>query len=76
MTFVLSQIDKNGIIMASDSSETHTNKITGFRKYVEVDKTLYFDEINVGISTWGDAEVGNQGINDWINQSVADFKVR
>ena len=74
MTFVLSQINQDGIIMASDSSETHTDKRTGVRKFVEVDKTLYFDEINIGISTWGDAEVGNHGINEWLDQAVADFK--
>ena len=74
MTFVLSQINKDGVIMASDSSETRTNERTGVQEFVEVDKTLYFDEINIGISTWGDAEVGNQGINEWLNQSVAEFE--
>ena len=75
MTFVLSRINRYGIIMASDSSETHTDTKTDIRKFVEVDKTLYFDGINIGISTWGDAEVGNQGINKWLNQAVADFKL-
>lgn len=74
MTFVLSQIDSDGIIMASDSSETHINNMTGDRKFVEVEKTIYFKEINIGISTWGDAEVNNQGINDWLEKTVTDFK--
>jgi hypothetical protein len=73
MTFVLSQINKDGIIMASDSSETREYP-NGRKEFLEVDKTLYFDEINIGISTWGDAEVDNQGINEWLNQAVADFK--
>ena len=74
MTFVLSEINKDGIIMASDSSETHTNN-AGSMKFLEVDKTLYFKSLNIGISTWGHAEVGNQGINEWLNDSMADFEI-
>lgn len=73
MSFILSQINKDGIIMASDSSETHINS-AGNQIFVEVDKTLYFDDVNIGISTWGDAQVGDQGINDWLNQALSDFK--
>ena len=73
MTFVLSQINDDGILMASDSSETHIDS-AGSMEFIEVDKTLYFKELNIGISTWGDAEVGDQGINEWLEYSMADFE--
>ena len=59
--------------MASDSSETHTDS-SGIMKFVEVDKTLHFKSLNIGISTWGDAEVNNQDINEWLNLSMNSFE--
>ncbi|MBW2740634.1 MAG: hypothetical protein JRE64_17730 [Deltaproteobacteria bacterium] len=61
--------------MASDSSETHIDS-AGRSQFVEVEKTLYFKTINVGISTWGDAEVGNQGINEWLFQTISYFSAQ
>lgn len=75
MTFILSQINHDRIIMASDSSETRMDP-DGTVSFAEVDKTLYSKEINIGISTWGDAEVGNQGINEWLKQALADFRAQ
>jgi hypothetical protein len=72
MTFILSEVNHDAIFMASDSSETWIDS-SGNEKFVEVDKTLYFPEINIGISTWGDAEVLGQGLNDWLKQAVLDF---
>ena len=72
MTFVLSQINKDGITMASDSSET-CEYADGRQEFVEVDKTLYFQSINIGISTWGHAQVGDQGINDWLEDVISEF---
>lgn len=73
MTFVLSQISQNGIIMASDSSETWTDPDTGNKTYIEFDKTLYFSRLNVGVSTWGDAQVGEEEINEWLDRTIAKF---
>lgn len=73
MTFILSQINNDGIFMASDSSETLIDPATGHETYVEVDKTIYFDQLNIGISTWGDAQVGGMSINDWLVQTLNGF---
>jgi len=72
MTFVLSQIYEGGVIMGSDSSETSFD-VDGKPAFSEVDKTLYYPEINIGISTWGDAVVEGEGINEWLNRMIADF---
>ena len=72
MTFVLSQINKDGITMASDSSET-CEYPDGRQEFCEVDKTLYFPSINAGISTWGSAQVGDQGINEWLEAAISEF---
>jgi hypothetical protein len=71
MTFLLSEISHFGIIMASDSSETRTT--LGRTTFVDVEKTHHFPEINVGISTWGHATVGNQGIDEWLELEVGSF---
>jgi hypothetical protein len=71
MTFILTEINHDGIIMAADSAETRT--ISGKEYVVEVDKTLYFPKINIGISTWGEAMIKNQGINEWFQETVNDF---
>jgi hypothetical protein len=71
MTFLLSEITHTGIIMASDSSETRSTH--GHDAFVEVEKTLYFAPLNVGISTWGRATVGSLGINEWLQTQVELF---
>jgi hypothetical protein len=71
MTFLLSEISHFGIIMASDSSETRTSSQA--TTFVDVDKTHYFPDINVGISTWGYATVGNQSIDSWLTAEVNNF---
>jgi len=60
--------------MASDSSETWTDS-SGVQTFQEVDKTLYFPEINIGISTWGEAEVFDKSVNDWLQEAIADFAI-
>ena len=64
MTFILSEINHEGILMASDSSETRKDTKTGVETFHKAIKTLYFSALNIGISTWGDANVGTEGIND------------
>ena len=49
MTFVLSEISRLGVIMGSDSSETRTDGAS--EDFVEVEKTLYFPTLNIGVST-------------------------
>jgi hypothetical protein len=71
MTFLLSEINHFGIVMASDSSETQT--VDGKSTFAEVEKTHYFSKLNVGISTWGHATVGDQGIDEWLRETVEDF---
>jgi len=58
--------------MASDSSETYEYP-DGRQEFCEVDKTLYFQSINMGISTWGNAQVGDQGINEWLEVAISEF---
>ena len=58
--------------MASDSSETFEYS-DGRQEFCEVDKTLYFQSINIGISTWGHAQVGDQGINEWLEDAISEF---
>jgi hypothetical protein len=71
MTFVLSEISKLGVIMGSDSSETRTDGTT--ENFVEVEKTLYFPKLNIGVSTWGDAEVAGQDINSWLIAKANEY---
>jgi hypothetical protein len=74
MTFVLSEINHEGVVMASDSSQTildnATKKITGF---VEKEKTFYFKGLNIGLSSWGLAQVGAQDIGIWLEGPVKEF---
>ena len=72
MTYLLSEINHIGIIMASDSSEARRCQ-TGELVFVEVDKTLYFKELNIGISTWGKSWVGSQNVNEWIKDKFQEF---
>jgi hypothetical protein len=58
--------------MASDSSETCDHP-DGRQEFCEVDKTLYFPSVNMGISTWGHAQVGDQGINEWLEAAMSEF---
>jgi hypothetical protein len=71
MTFVLSEISKLGVIMSSDSSETQENGTS--EEFVEVEKTLYFPELNIGVSTWGDAEINGQDINSWLITKTREY---
>jgi hypothetical protein len=71
MTFLLSEINHFGIVMASDSSETRT--VQGKNTFTEVEKNHYFSRLNVGISTWGHATVGSQGIDEWLQEAVDEF---
>lgn len=64
MSFVLSEITTLGVIMGSDSSETVT--VDGTETFHEVQKTLYFPKLNIGVSTWGDAQIKDTPINDWL----------
>jgi hypothetical protein len=60
--------------MASDSSETQTD-IDGQEQFVEVDKTLYFKPLNIGISTWGKADIppARENINTWLHKMIEEF---
>jgi hypothetical protein len=73
MTFLLSEINHFGIVMASDSSETRTAH--GKSTFTEVEKTHYFSKLNVGISTWGHAIIDGQGIgiDEWLRETVEEF---
>jgi hypothetical protein len=72
MTFILTELSDLGIIMAADSSETVTD--SNCEQFQECNKIIYFPELNIGISTWGDAIVENKGINDWLNEKIKEFK--
>lgn len=72
MTFLLSEINHRGVIMASDSSERYRD-LGGKERFREVEKTLYFGPLNIGVSTWGDAEVDSVGINQWLKCSIREF---
>ena len=54
MSFVLSEINHDNVVMASDSSETREYP-DGRVDFADVDKTLYFGQLNIGISTWGES---------------------
>jgi hypothetical protein len=71
MTFVLSEISRLGVIMGSDSSETRTDGAS--EDFVEVEKTLYFPTLNIGVSTWGNAEVAGQDINSWLGTKANEY---
>ena len=69
MTFILTEISElDGIIMASDSSEIQHDGSTK-----EVNKTLFFNKLNIGISTWGYAEIAGKDINDWLTENVGAY---
>lgn len=72
MTFILTELSDFGIIMAADSSETVTDK-TG-RRFQDCDKIIHFSDLNVGISTWGDAIVDNKNVNSWLEEKIKEFK--
>ena len=72
MTFILTELSDFGIIMAADSSETRTDN--GKESFEEVDKIIYFPELNIGISTWGYALVDNKDINTWLKEIIDEFK--
>ncbi len=72
MTFILTELSDFGIIMAADSSETRNNN--GEESFEEVDKIIYFPELNIGISTWGDALVAGKDINIWLKEIIKEFK--
>lgn len=74
MTFLLSEINHDGVIMASDSSES-IPKPSGEVDFAEVDKTLYFKELNIGISTWGKSWVGSQNVNEWLKDKIQEFVI-
>jgi|GEM_PF-6532328 len=72
MTFLLSNTISNRVFMAADSAETATYA-DGSRAIREIEKTLYFPKLNVGISTWGSAKIGNIGINEWLRDSLIEY---
>lgn len=73
MTFILTELSDFGIIMAADSSERSTKKIIN-HEFNECTKILYFPELNIGISTWGNAKISEININDWLTETIKDFK--
>lgn len=72
MTFILTELSDFGIIMAADSSETRMQN--GEESFEEVDKIIYFPDLNIGISTWGDAIVDNKDIDSWLKEAIGRFK--
>lgn len=72
MTFVLSDIISNRVFMASDSAETITYS-DGSQRIEDVEKSLYFPRLNVGISTWGNARVNNVNINLWLKETLSTY---
>jgi len=72
MTFILTELSDFGIIMAADSSEIIIDEKS--ERFEENDKIIYFPELNIGISTWGDAVVENKDINAWLKKKIDEFK--
>jgi hypothetical protein len=72
MTFLLSEINHDGVIMASDSSES-IPKPSGEVDFAEIDKTLYFKELNIGISMWGKSWLGSHNVNEWLKDKIQEF---
>lgn len=72
MTFILTELSEFGVIMAADSSETITSP-DGRCEFLEVDKIIFFEKLNIGISTWGDAEVNKVNINTWLENEINKF---
>lgn len=74
MTFVLTEISHaHQIVMASDSSELITNLRTKERSFNSATKTLYCDDLNIGVSTWGLATIGGRGVNSWLQDELRAF---
>ncbi|MBU1298215.1 MAG: hypothetical protein KKF20_00655 [Bacteroidetes bacterium] len=71
MTFVLSEITRLGVAMSSDSSETIERGTK--EEFREVAKTLYFPQLNIGVSTWGEAELNGIEINDWLQSKCKEY---
>src|SRR5579863_7386254 len=74
MTYVLTEISHaHQVVMASDSSECVRDPITREQHFRVATKTLYCEDLNVGVSTWGLATIGGRGINNWLQDELRAF---
>jgi len=69
MTLVVSDISKHGIIMVGDSAVTIKDGISHTKVIAGASKVQYSEKANIGISMWGNAQVGTKRLDSWI----ADF---
>lgn len=70
MTLVVSDISKHGIIMVGDSAVTQTEDNSSPRIIAGALKVQYSVRANIGITMWGNADVGNERMDSWISKFI------
>ena len=69
MTFILTELSKDCIIMTADSAEIEF----GTFRIKPIDKVIHYYKLNIGVSTWGIATIKGEDINSWLQNSKSQF---